>query len=625
MKSVKPLIKLASLLLILPFLFPMQTYAQTDSPSPRLVIDKVDDSGYPTIHVNFALLDAQGFPINNLMKGSLTISEDLNLVTSFDLEAIQDDTQPLAFVLAIDTSGSMGGQSIKDAVNAGKDFILKLSPQDVVGLISYSDQVNVLSDPTPDHNSVIAALDSLQPTGETAMYDAIIAANKILKDRSERKVIILLSDGQNNSGTYSLDDVILDSTRWGIPIYPVGFGDANKTTLVKLAGLTGGSYQLTPDTSTLRQSFDSILGIFRNQFKISYISGFPADKKEHNLSISATYEGGEYNSEGKFIARPGDLSIRMNGLDEQGEIRGWVVFAPEFIAPGDIAQFQVLLDGDLLDEKFEDPFEITWNSTLGEYNEHEFIFRAKDQVGNEGEQKLNLTIKPPILISIDSPSDGARVSGTQIVQFTIDAEYQITSLEVFANEVSLAVLDPKERSYTWDTRALETGEYTISVRVKDAQDFSDFGSIKTIVEVQKPSLVLWVGVIALLIAAGVIVPLSIRSRKKLTKNIATDGVVIRGAPVLVELEGLSPKFSWKIASEEIRLGRNKEENDIPLKGLKASRRQAIIRCRGGVCTLFSLNPDNPAVINGSPVTQRTLEPGDVISLGESVFRFDRVE
>ncbi|MFC2028631.1 VWA domain-containing protein [Chloroflexota bacterium] len=618
---------LISLIIALSLLMtPLKGLAQSEAPSPRLKIDNIDDSRFPNNEIFFALLDSQGFPINSLVIENVSVAEDGDPITVFTMEAVQDEYQPLAFMLAIDTSGSMYGQPLKDAVDAAKNLISQLNSTDVVGLLSYSDSAHIIAEPTMDHALVLDALDTLTTGGNTAVFDAIMEANKVLKDRSERKSVILLTDGRNSAlTTYLLNDAVQDARSWGIPVYPVGFGDVNRDNIMKLADQTGGSYKISPDSSTLKDSFDAILGIFRNQYKITYASSFPADKTEHVLSIEVEYEGGKYNAEQTFTAWPGTLSVNMLHLSDFYALRGWVKFSPEIIAPGEVERFQVLMDGNMLDEKLESPFEITWKSTLGDYGMHDFVFYARDVVGNEGQQELTLEVKPPIIIRFDTLQDGDVVSGNHLVTFSIDAEYEIASVEIFANDISLGVLEPGQRSYTWNTRKQDAGEYALRIDVSDVQGFTGEASVNTIVEIQILSLIIWFGLIALAVAAAIIVPISLRARKKAAVEIPLAGEVVIGGPFLVELEGLSPQTNWQITEEETRLGRRKADNDIPLKGLKASRQQAVIRNRAGVCTIFSLKSDNPVVVNGASVPQKDLEPGDVIRMGESEFRFGRAD
>ena len=99
--------------------------------------------------------------------------------------------------------------------------------------------------------------------------------------------------------------------------------------------------------------------------------------------------------------------------------------------------------------------------------------------------------------------------------------------------------------------------------------------------------------------------------------------VAAGQAVLREMEGLNPNQVWPLTADEIHLGRKKDENDIPLQGLRASRRHADIRRYEANYVIYSLSQENPVLINNEPVVQQVLQPRDVIQAGESIFRFER--
>jgi len=92
---------------------------------------------------------------------------------------------------------------------------------------------------------------------------------------------------------------------------------------------------------------------------------------------------------------------------------------------------------------------------------------------------------------------------------------------------------------------------------------------------------------------------------------------------LIEREGFEPGHVWQLKGSEIRLGRKRDENDIMLKGLSASRFHAVINLTPNGATLKSLNPENPAYVNGQPIIEELLlRNGDVIKAGESEFLFE---
>ena len=132
-----------------------------------------------------------------------------------------------------------------------------------------------------------------------------------------------------------------------------------------------------------------------------------------------------------------------------------------------------------------------------------------------------------------------------------------------------------------------------------------------------PGWIILVGVLGIM---ALVIPLALRSRRRAAQ---AQPVPVVGRAVLHEIEGLSPGQTWPLGIAEIRLGRKRDENDIPLKGLNASRRQATICFKAGRYQIIPLSPDNPVLINNAPVMIKTvLRSGDLIRLGGTILRFE---
>jgi hypothetical protein len=150
-------------------------------------------------------------------------------------------------------------------------------------------------------------------------------------------------------------------------------------------------------------------------------------------------------------------------------------------------------------------------------------------------------------------------------------------------------------------------------------------------------------VLVALAAFMLIIPLALRSRRKLRPAAAAAVMPVSpqneeplpptvppaqaapaagGQAVLVQTDAAAPGFVWPLTLEEIRLGRKRDENDIPLTSTQASRRHAVIRQHGGSYIVYSLSPENPARVNGAAIQQQVLNPGDELQLGEHTFRFE---
>ncbi len=216
---------------------PAAAHAQTD----QLQINAVDEADYPSVRMTVTVppqLAEVALPPT-----AFEVSENGEPRGRPSLGQVQGVDEPAAprTVLAIDTSGSMSAD-IERARTAAADFVRSLRPGSQVAVVTFGDDVSVVTEFTADGGAVlenIAAI-SVDPSAETALYDGVRRANK-LASRGPDDVptsIVLLADGENSAGTSSLDDAVSELTASGVPVWAVALqtGTSNRDTLVSLAG-----------------------------------------------------------------------------------------------------------------------------------------------------------------------------------------------------------------------------------------------------------------------------------------------------------------------------------------------------------------------------------------------------
>ena len=98
-------------------------------------------------------------------------------------------------------------------------------------------------------------------SGSTALYDALLRVNHDLAQRTGKKVIIVFTDGDDNSSTLTTDTAILRVKAGGVPIYTIAQGQALQNAgylkqLAELARTTGGESFAVRDSSR-SQTIDS--------------------------------------------------------------------------------------------------------------------------------------------------------------------------------------------------------------------------------------------------------------------------------------------------------------------------------------------------------------------------------
>jgi Ca-activated chloride channel family protein len=174
--------------------------------------------------------------------------------------------------MCIDTSGSMASTDVvptraQAAKAAARAFIAESPPGIEIGIIAFSGAAGVVAPLNADHQAVAAALDDVPlPNGATAIGDALKLAARQLPSRGHR-VIILITDGVNNSGTDPAEMAQWLGSRH-IPVYTVGIGTPNgglipgtneeatidEDALRGYAQASGGAYARAENATQLRDA-----------------------------------------------------------------------------------------------------------------------------------------------------------------------------------------------------------------------------------------------------------------------------------------------------------------------------------------------------------------------------------
>jgi hypothetical protein len=212
---------------------------------------------------------------------------------------------------------------------------------------------------------------------------------------------------------------------------------------------------------------------------------------------------------------------------------------------------------------------------------------------------------------------------------------KIAKVEFFVDGNLINTLEDPPYETTWSPVVVQAGGHDILVRAVDINGYADEEMVR--IEVGGRSFGGFGIVVAVALALAVLaVPLGLRARKRMRTPKETPspvaekemGQIPSGVTQarLREIEGLNPDQEWMLpTSDEVRLGRKRDENDIPLLGKTASRRQAVIRFQNGDYYIYNLRPENPILIDGSPVMQQQLlQHGNTIQTGDSIFRFEVV-
>ncbi len=278
MKKIFLLLMILGLSLSLVFLPSLSVSAQ--EAAPQITITQVDNSRFPEVTVYISVTDASGEPAY-VSPSSLQVHENGELITPTAITS-QGEIGPLTTLLVIDISGSMyNSKKIDGAKEAAKVYVEQMRPQDQAGLISFNTEVKVVQPITGDRAALIAAIDSLVPDLDTAMYNALAKGIETLAPITGRKAIILLSDGLDNVSQLTLDDIVNAIGPAGLSISTIGLGDASQTgtnagldeiALQDLASRAGGAYRFAGGPDALVAFYEQLGRALQGEISITYLS-----------------------------------------------------------------------------------------------------------------------------------------------------------------------------------------------------------------------------------------------------------------------------------------------------------------------------------------------------------------
>ena len=263
--------------------------AQRGNPAPSQTtrpVAKPQQEDTLSVNVNlvdllYTVADKKGKFITNLKKEDFKVYEDdkTQAITNFTAET----DLPLTIALLVDTSGSIRDKLRFEQEAAIEFFYSTLHRGKDKGMvISFDSGVDLLQDFTDNPETLADAVRKIRAGGGTSLYDAIyLAVNEKLANQPGRLVIILISDGDDNSSRISLTETLELAQRRNVAIYSIStnsaayFGskdqDRGDKTLKRFSEETGGRPFFPEKIQDLAVSFQEIGDELRSQYRLAYI------------------------------------------------------------------------------------------------------------------------------------------------------------------------------------------------------------------------------------------------------------------------------------------------------------------------------------------------------------------
>ncbi len=208
-------------------------------------------------------------------------------------------------VISMDVSGSMLAEDLKpNRLEAAKEVATQFiedRPTDRIGLVVYEAEAYTQAPLSTDHDLLISLLDKVQPgqvVGGTAIGVGLITAvNRLIESDAKSKVIILMTDGQNNSGDIMPIKAAQVAKEMGVTIYTIGIGqdgtapmplfggmssnipvEIDEKLLTEIANMTSGKYYRAKNKTELKNIYNEIDELEKSKVKVLDFKISPPEK-----------------------------------------------------------------------------------------------------------------------------------------------------------------------------------------------------------------------------------------------------------------------------------------------------------------------------------------------------------
>jgi Ca-activated chloride channel family protein len=250
------------------------------------------------VNLILSVTDQKGHFVQGLSPSDLTILDNDRKQTA--LTFFQSQTElPLHVAFVLDVSASVA-ERFEVERHTIESFLKQVtSRQDSVMLFAFNQSVQIAAPVMNNWKTISRRLRTLKPNGETALYDAVTTASRWLAQgrRPARRIIILISDGEENASKASLDSTVADVLRSETTVYSVNvinsfsesteYGEQGMAVLKQLSDATGGSYLRASADGDVGPAFGKIRRELRSQYAVAYKPSNIAEQFFHRLKVIA--------------------------------------------------------------------------------------------------------------------------------------------------------------------------------------------------------------------------------------------------------------------------------------------------------------------------------------------------
>ena len=234
------------------------------------------------VQIPVTVADSRGAPVLGLERANFRLFED-------DVErpigALSVSDEPASVGVVFDSSRSMKPR-MDDSRAALDQFLQTGGAFDEFFLVRFSDGAELLAPFTKDPNEIFRALTGVEAKGWTALNDALLLAiQHVRKGRYQRRVLVVLTDGNDNNSRYSEAELITILREADVRVYAISLFDRSRF-LQRICEESGGRAIWVRRMADLPSAMEELSNQIRSEYVVSYTPGaLDNDGRYHRVRV----------------------------------------------------------------------------------------------------------------------------------------------------------------------------------------------------------------------------------------------------------------------------------------------------------------------------------------------------
>jgi Ca-activated chloride channel homolog len=253
------------------------------------------------------VIDDRGRFADGLKQENFRVLEDK---VEQKLSVFKREDIPVSMGLVIDNSGSMRDK--RPRVNQAAITLVEASnPQDEAFVVNFNDDfyLDLDKDFTSSIPELKEALERIDSRGSTALYDAIIGSlDHVKKGSRDKKVLLIVTDGEDNTSHNSLEKTVREIQKTDTVIYTIGLlseeskksAKRAKRALEEIAKASGGLAYFPENVEDVHNICGQVAHDIRNQYTLAY---YPTNTRRDGTFRAVQVEVIPPRGRGRLVAR----------------------------------------------------------------------------------------------------------------------------------------------------------------------------------------------------------------------------------------------------------------------------------------------------------------------------------